>query len=62
MTIKVTDVDLGPYDVNKNEAIERDEAIAAVVDYYADVITKEETIEVVQLYLPADPMGENGEE
>ena len=62
VTIKVTDVDLGPYDVNKNEAIERDEAIAAVVDYYADVITKEETIEVVQLYLPADPMGENGEE
>ena len=61
MTIKVTDVDLGPYDVNKNEAIERDEAIAAVVDYYADHITKEETIEVVQLYSPPDPMAAGGE-
>ena len=62
VTIKVTDVDLGPYDVNKNEAIERDEAIAAVVDYYSDLITKEETIEVVQLYSPAESMRESGEE
>ena len=50
MTIKVTDVDLGPYDTNKNEAIERDEAIVAVVDYFRGVISKEETIEVIQLY------------
>ena len=50
VTIKVTDVDLGPYDINKNEAIERDEAIAAVVDYFRGVISKEETIEVIQLY------------
>ena len=50
VTIRLTDVDLGPYDVNKNEAIERDEALAAVVDYFADRITKEEALEVVQLY------------
>ena len=50
VTIRVTDVDLGPYDVNKNEAIERDEVIAAVVDYFADHITKEEAVAVVQLY------------
>ena len=50
VVIRVTDVDLGPYDVNKNEVIERSEAIAAVVDYFADRITKEEAIGVVQLY------------
>ena len=43
-------MDLGPYDVNKNEAIEKDEAIAAVVDYFSDHITKEEAVAVVQLY------------
>ena len=50
MTITVTNVGVGPYDVNKNEAIERDEVIAAVVDYFADDITKEEAVAVVQLY------------
>ena len=50
VTIRVTDVDLDPYDTNKNEAIERDEAIVAVVDYFRGVISKEETREVIQLY------------
>ena len=50
VTITVTDVDLGRYDADGNEAIDRDEAVAAAVDYFADRITKEEAIEVVQLY------------
>ena len=50
VTIRVTDVDLGPYDMDKNEVIDRDEALEAVVDYFADRITKEEAIAVVQLY------------
>ena len=50
VTIRVTDVDLGPYDVDKNEVIERDEALAAVVDYFTGRITKDETVAVVLLY------------
>ncbi len=50
VTIRVTDVDLGPYDTDKNEAIARDEALAAVVDYFRGVISKEETTAVIQLY------------
>ena len=50
VTITVINVDLGRYDADGNEAIDRDEAVAAAVDYFADRITKEEAIEVVQLY------------
>ena len=50
VTIRVTDVGLGPYDVDKNEVIDRDEALAAVVDYFAGRITKDEAVAVVQLY------------
>ena len=50
VTIRVTDVDLGPYDVDNNEVIDRDEALAAVVDYFADIIDKDEAVSVVQLY------------
>ena len=38
------------YDADNNEVIDRDAAIAAVADYFADRITKEEAIAVVQLY------------
>ena len=48
--ISVTDVDLGPYDVDKNEVIDRDEAIAAVADYFANRITRDEAVAVVQRY------------
>ena len=34
----------------RNGAIDRDEAIAAVVDYFNGVINKEEAIEVVRVY------------
>ncbi len=50
VTITVINVDLGRYDADGNEAIDWDEAVAAVVDYFADRITKEEAIEVLQLY------------
>ena len=51
VTITVTDVDLGtPYDRDNNEVIDREEALAAVTDYFAGLITKEEALAVVALY------------
>ena len=55
VTIAVTNVGLGSpsgdaYDADGNEAIDRDEAIAALADYFSDVITREEAIAVIQLY------------
>ena len=38
------------YDANNNEVIDREEAIAAVTDYFRGIITKEETIEIIRLY------------
>ena len=40
----------GQYDRDDSGAIDRDEAIAAVVDYFNGVISKEEAIEVVRVY------------
>ena len=46
-----TVTDLGNrYDANDDGAIERDEVITAIKDYFNDVITREETIEVIKLY------------
>ena len=54
VTVEVTNVGLdgmaGQYDRDDNGAIDRDEAIAAVVDYFNGVISKEEAIEVVRVY------------
>ena len=54
VTVNVTNVGLdgmaGRYDRDDNGAIDRDEAIAAVVDYFSGVINKEEAIEVVRVY------------
>ena len=55
VTIAVTNVDVGSpsadaYDADGNEAVDRDEILAAVVDYFADRITKEEAIAVIRLY------------
>ena len=54
VTITVTDVDLpgvaNDYDVNGDETIDRDEAIAAVADYFSGAITKDEAMEVVNRY------------
>ena len=50
-TLTYTVVDLGStYDADNNEVIDRGEAISAIVDYFNDVITREETIEVIKLY------------
>ena len=52
--IAVTDLSLGQagdtYDIDRNEVIDRGEALAAVKDYFDDLITKDEVIEVVLLY------------
>ena len=46
-----TITDLGNrYDVNDDRFIQRDEVITAIKDYFNDVITREETIEVIKLY------------
>ncbi len=54
VTVTVTNVGLagtaGRYDRDDSGAIDRDEAIAAVVDYFNGVISKEEAIEVVRVY------------
>ena len=50
VTVRVTDVDLGPYDVNGNEIIERAEVLAAVSDYFAGRIQKAQVLELVSLY------------
>ena len=50
VTVKVTDVRLGLYDADSNEAIDRDEAIAAVADYFRGVIGKEEAVLVIAAY------------
>ena len=54
VTVNVTNVGLagmaGQYDRDDSGAIDRDEAIAAVVDYFNSVISKEEAIEVVRVY------------
>ena len=55
VTIAVTNVGLGSpladaYDADGNEAIDQDEAVAALVDYFRGAITKEEAIEVLRLY------------
>ena len=43
--------DLGiRYDANENGVIDRDEVIAAIVDYFDDRITRDETIAVIELY------------
>ena len=43
--------DLGNrYDTNDDRVIQRDEVISAIKDYFNDLITREETIEVIKLY------------
>ena len=44
-------IDLGNrYDANENGAIEREEVITAVRDYFGNDITKDEVVEVIKLY------------
>ena len=49
LVVTLDDV-ISRYDRDGNGVIDREEAIAAVVDYFAGLITKEEAIEVILLY------------
>ena len=46
------------YDANRNNMVERGEAIAAVIDYFNGVITKEQAIGVIVLYFTGGPIQE----
>ena len=41
------------YDLNRNGTIEKDEVLAAVSDYFADIIEKDEVLALVALYFAA---------
>ena len=52
-----TITDLGNrYDANDDGVIQRDEVISAIKDYFNNLITREETIEVIKLYFPVDSL------
>ena len=48
--IEVTEASFSPYDLNGNDAIERDEVIMAIRDYFSGEITKGDVIELIKLY------------
>ena len=48
--IEVTEASFSPYDLNGNDAIERDEVIMAIKDYFDGTVTKGDVIELVKLY------------
>ena len=53
-----TITDLGNrYDDNDDGGIQRDEVISAIKDYFNDLITREETIEVCSIF-PVEPTGQ----
>ena len=55
VTITVTDVSLGTlgdtYDADRNETISRDEVIQAITDYLDGLITREQVLEIINLYI-----------
>ena len=55
VTIAVFDEDLGElgsrYDTDNDRVIGRDEVIAAIIDYFADLITRDEVVGIITLYL-----------
>ena len=50
MIIEVTEASFSPYDLNGNDAIERDEVVMAIRDYFSGEITKGDVIELIKLY------------
>ena len=50
VTINVTDVGRGAYDLDDNNRIDRSEVIAAVRDYFAERIDRGTVIELIRLY------------
>ena len=51
-----TEFDPASYDADGNCTIEREEVVAAVKDYFADLITRNNVIEVVKLYFSGAPV------
>ena len=54
VTIAVIDANLGPlgsrYDANRDRKIDRDEVIAAIVEYFDDLISRDDVVGVIVLY------------
>ena len=50
VVVEVTEATHHPYDLNRNGAIDRDEVVAAVKDYFDGLITKDDLIELVKMY------------
>ncbi len=50
VVIEVTEASFSPYDLNGNDAIERDEVIMAIKDYFSGETTKNDVIELIKLY------------
>ena len=50
VVIEVTEAWFSPYDLNGNDAIDREEVIMAIRDYFDGMITKGDVIELVKLY------------
>ena len=50
VNIEITDIDLGPYDLDDNGRIERGEVIASISDYFKSIIGKDEVIRLIRLY------------
>ena len=53
VTIEVTEASFSRFDLNNNNKIEREEVVAAIGDYFAGDISKDEVIELVKLYFAA---------
>ena len=53
VTIEVTDIDHGHYDLDDNERIERGEVIASISDYFKSIIGKDEVIQLIACTLLA---------
>ena len=56
---QVTNAEIaGRYDLNRNGTIQKDEAIAAVRDYFSGEITKEDVIAVIRFYFSGGTVGD----
>ena len=56
-TAHASDPDVSPfYDSNGNGVIDRGEAITAVADYFAGVITRDQVLVIIQYYFSGDPV------
>ena len=50
VNIIVLDIDHGPYDLDSNEQIDRNEVLASISDYFKSLIGKDEVIRLIRLY------------